>query len=137
MYKRQVEHARITDRSSGGCSDIFLTDARRAEALATTASPNSVENSSCGEEAINWMLPFKKAASPGRSDRELTPCSRAGGGQDRSCNGVPCPFGPVDGLLCPGCCHSAFLSRPPATLAVRGRFLTGCLPYYSVCVSFN
>ena len=34
-------------------------------------------------------------------------------------------------------CHSAFLSRPPATLAVRGRFLTGGLPYYSVCVSFN
>ena len=31
-----------------------------------------------------------------------------------------------------------FSSRPPhATLAVRGRFLTGGLPYCSVCVSFN
>ena len=56
------------------------TDARRAEALATTSAPNSVENSSRGEEAINWTLPSKKAASPGRSDRKLTPFSRAGGG---------------------------------------------------------
>ena len=27
--------------------------------------------------------------------------------------------------------------RPPATSAVRGRFLTGGLPYYSDSVSFN
>ena len=30
-----------------------------------------------------------------------------------------------------------FSSRPPATLAVRGRFLKGDLPYYGDCVSFN
>ena len=30
-----------------------------------------------------------------------------------------------------------FSSRPPATLAVRGRCLTGGLPYYSICVSFK
>ena len=69
----------LTERSSAGCSDAFLTDARRAETFATTAAPNSVENSYLGEEAINWMLPSKKTTSPSRSDRELTPCSRAGG----------------------------------------------------------
>ena len=50
------------------------------KALATTAASISVENSSCGEKAINWTLPSKKAASPGRSDRDLTPCSRSWGG---------------------------------------------------------
>ena len=33
-------------------------------------------------------------------------------------------------------CHSAFFVSPPATLAVRGRFLTGGLPYYSVVYAF-
>ena len=34
--------------------------------------------------------------------------------------------------------HFAFFRlAPPATLAVRGRFLTGGLPYYSDCDSFN
>ena len=40
----------------------------------------SSENSSLGEEAMHTTLPFKKASSPGRLDRELTPCSRARGG---------------------------------------------------------
>ena len=69
-----------TGRSSVGCSDVFLTAARRAEALATTESTASEENSSLGEEALQTTLRFKKASSPGRFDRELTPCSRARGG---------------------------------------------------------
>ena len=32
-----MDHACLTDRSSGGCSDVRLTDVRRAEAFATTA----------------------------------------------------------------------------------------------------
>ena len=70
-----ADHALRTERSSGGGSDVFLTDARRAEAFATTAAPNVAANSSLGEEAVNYTLPWKKVASPGRSDRELTPSS--------------------------------------------------------------
>ena len=33
--------------------------------------------------------------------------------------------------------YGAFLSHPPATPAVRGRFLMSGLPYYKVCVSFD
>ena len=40
------------------------------------------------------------------------------GGRGRSCNGVPCPFGPVDGFLCPGCCHGRFFFRPLRLLHV-------------------
>ena len=34
------------------------------------------------------------------------------GAQGRSCNGVPCPFCPVDGLLCPGCSQGRGRLRP-------------------------
>ena len=44
--------------------------------MATTESANSEKNS-LGEEAMHTTLPLKKAASPGRVDRELTPCSSA------------------------------------------------------------
>ena len=79
------DHAFCTDKSSARCSDVFLTDARRmtdarrAEAVATTFVSNSVEKSTLGEEAINATLPFKKASSPGRFDRDATPCWRVEG----------------------------------------------------------
>ena len=75
-----MDHAYLTDRSSGGCSDVLLTDVWRAEAFATTAALSLVEKSTRAEEAMNVTLPSKKASSPGRSDHELTLCTRAGVG---------------------------------------------------------
>ena len=86
--------------------------------MAATPAPNSAENSTRGDESMNLTLPFKKAASPGHSNRVLTPGSREGGGRGRSGNGVPCPFSPVDGLLCPGCCNGRLLFRPLRRLHV-------------------
>ena len=65
-----------TERGSVPCSDAFLIDANRAEALATTESANSEENSTLGEETTQATLPVQKVSSPGRLDRELMPCSR-------------------------------------------------------------
>ena len=48
-----VDYALPTDRSSAGCSDVFLGDVRKTEAFATTTAPNSVDDSSLREEAIN------------------------------------------------------------------------------------
>ena len=64
-----------TERGSVPCSDAFLIDANRAEALATTESANSEENT-LGEETTQATLPVQKVSSPGRLDRELMPCSR-------------------------------------------------------------
>ena len=73
------DHARLTDRSSGGLNDVLLTDIKRAEALAITAVPNVGANFTRGKEAVNWTLPSKKASSRGRIDRELALCRRVEG----------------------------------------------------------
>ena len=49
--------------------------------MATTEVPNAVVNSFLSTEAIWWTLRSKKAASPGRFDRELIACWRIGGGE--------------------------------------------------------
>ena len=40
-----ADHTFPTDKSSAGCSDVYLTDSRKAEALVTTSASSSVENS--------------------------------------------------------------------------------------------
>lgn len=47
-----------------------------------------MENSYLDEEAMNWTLPSKKTASPGRFDGKVTPCWRVG-----SWGAVVSPFG--------------------------------------------
>ena len=62
--------------ASGLCSDAFLTDVRRAEAVSTTAAENSEENSTLGQEVMHATLPLRKPSSPGLLLREPTPCWR-------------------------------------------------------------
>ena len=47
--------------------------------MARTTALSLAEYSTRAEEAMNVTLPSKKASSPGRSDRVLTLCTRAGG----------------------------------------------------------
>ena len=75
-----MDHACPTDRSSGGCSDVLLTDVRSAEAFDTAAALRLAEDSTRAKEAMKVTLPSKMGSSPGRSDRELMLCTRAGGG---------------------------------------------------------
>ena len=48
--------------------------------MATIAVNGLAGHSTRAEEAMNETLPSKTASSPGRSDRECTCCTRAGGG---------------------------------------------------------
>ena len=69
----------------------------------------------------------------------LSPSARAGALRDNRGHCLNChedthPFHPF--INASGCLNPEHL-RPPATLAVRGRFLTGGMPYINVCVSFN
>ena len=84
--------------------------------MAATSAPNSAENSTRGEETMNWTLPSKRTASPGRCDPVLTPGSRAGGGGVAAATESRARS--VDGLLCPGCCHGRLLFRPLRRLYV-------------------
>ena len=52
--------------ASAPCIDSFLTDARRAEAVSTTAAANSEEISTLGSEAMHATLPLRKTLPPGQ-----------------------------------------------------------------------
>ena len=61
------------------CHDAGLSEVRKAEPVPTTAVANVKENSTLGADAMHAMLPFKTAASLGRSRLDAAPFGRGKG----------------------------------------------------------
>ena len=67
--------AASTERTSA-CRDAGLCDARRVQAVFTTAVVNAEEKSTLGADAMRVTMPLKKASFPGRGRWDATPCRR-------------------------------------------------------------
>ena len=67
--------AASTERTSA-YRDTGLSDARRAQAVSTTAVANAEEKSTLGADAMHATMPLKKASFLGRGRWDATPCGR-------------------------------------------------------------
>ena len=61
---------------TSACRDAGLSDARREQAISTTAVAKDEEKSILGVGAMHVTMPLKKASFPGRGRWDATPCGR-------------------------------------------------------------